>query len=161
MRYFCFAFLLFFQLFNFRIFANCFYDSNLSPFSVVFVESMKILWSVGQDLPCDVFFFKIRFSFWSRFPFYIGYKFNSCFTSLTISTEWILCSFTPWIKQCSKYSMSKEQNQKKRDKKTDKARSLSHCELGYQSLLERLLADYVNKLDSVRFKSRIKYSVRI
>ena len=45
-------------------------------------------------------------------------------------------------------SMSKEQNKKKRDK----ARSLSHSALDYQSSLERLLADISIKLNSLHFR---------
>ena len=48
--------------------------------------------------------------------------------------------------------MSKEQNKKKR-KKTDKARSLSHSALGYQSSLERLLADIGVELNTLQFRS--------
>ena len=44
---------------------------------------------------------------------------------------------------------------------TEKARSLSHWELGYQSSSECLLADIGIKLISVQFRSWIKYSFRI
>ena len=48
--------------------------------------------------------------------------------------------------------MSKEQNQKKRDK-LDKARSLSHSVLGYQNSLERLLADFSFKFNILQYRS--------
>ena len=69
---------------------------------------------------------------------------------LTVSTEWILISFTHWITQCTEYGRC-----------TDKARSLGHSALGYQSSLEQLLPDISIELNSFRFKGWITYSFRI
>ena len=44
-------------------------------------------------------------------------------------------------------------NSKKKWGQTDKARSLSHCGLGYQSSLGRLLAGIIFRLNSFQFRS--------
>ena len=125
------------------------------------ILSHSILWIVFLELSSYVFFKSLYF----LITFFVLYK--SQFSGLSsdiphshfsksVDFEFFhALNYAMWIRAMSKGAKLIE------TVKTDKARSLSHSALGYQSSLERFLAQKRFQLNSFQFRSWIKDSFRI
>ena len=69
-----------------------------SNIGLVFVQSIKIFWTASQELSSYIFFqFALHIENVFRFAWVSFFLFDSWLTSLIVSIEWIMTSFTYWI----------------------------------------------------------------
>ena len=90
---------------------------NVVPNSLIICSMSSVLLSPWKFFELYVrtcpAMFLIRFTFWSRFSFYISHDFHVWLASLTVSIEWFSNPFTHWIAQDSEYSQGQKRKIKR------------------------------------------------